>query len=165
MRRIFERLRDNEGALKREVRWKLAALIAREAAERRGGHSPREAWEGARQAQDISGRVRGVQRAIEGKAKEYGVPVIRINPRDTSGVCPMHGAEIIYSGRDRRGTCSEGGEVMAQGRGSAYNLLSRAPGGDGGDGRCPEPPEVGSRGWGPLAVGPDGRPWAQSDCP
>ncbi|MFP3137831.1 MAG: hypothetical protein RXS42_06330 [Nitrososphaeria archaeon] len=33
-RRIFERLRDNEGVLKREVRWKLAALIAREAAKR-----------------------------------------------------------------------------------------------------------------------------------
>jgi hypothetical protein len=134
------------------VRWKLAALIAREAAERRGGHSPREAWEGARQAQDISGRVRGVQRAIEGKAKECGVPVIRINPRGTSGVCPMHGAEIIYSGRDRRGTCSEGGEVMAQGRGSAYNLLSRAPGGDGGDApsRLRSVPVDG----GPLPLGP-----------
>jgi transposase len=74
-----------------------------------------------------------MQRAIEEKAKEYGVPVIRTNPRNTSRVCPMHGAEIIYSGRDRRGTCSEGGEVWHRNAVAYHNLLSRALGGDGGD--------------------------------
>jgi Transposase and inactivated derivatives len=53
---------------------------------------------------------KGVQRAIEEKAREYGVPVIYVDPRNTSKVCPIHGAEIIY-GRNRHGTCSRGGET------------------------------------------------------
>jgi transposase len=74
-----------------------------------------------------------MKRAIEGKAKEYGVPVIYVNPRNTSRVCPMHGAEITYSGRDRRSTRPEGGEMWHRDAAACYNLLSRGLGGDGGD--------------------------------
>jgi len=72
-----------------------------------------------------------MQRAIEEKAREYGVPVIYVNPRNTSRICPIHGAEIVY-GKDRHGTCSRGGETWHRDVVACYNLLLRALGGDGG---------------------------------
>jgi transposase len=74
---------------------------------------------------------KGIQRAIEEKAREYGVPVIYVNPRNTSRTCPIHGAKIVY-GRDRHGTCSKGGETWHRDAVACYNLLLRALGGDGG---------------------------------
>jgi transposase len=74
---------------------------------------------------------KGVQRAIEEKAREYGVPVIYVNPKNTSRKCPIHGAKIVY-GRDRHGTCSKGGETWHRDAVACYNLLLRALGGDGG---------------------------------
>ncbi|MFP3309401.1 MAG: transposase [Acidilobus sp.] len=74
---------------------------------------------------------KGVQRAIEEKAREYGVPVIYVNPKNTSRTCPIHGAKIVY-GRDRHGTCSKGGETWHRDAVACYNLLLRALGGDGG---------------------------------
>jgi len=72
-----------------------------------------------------------MQTTIEEKAREYGVPVIYIDPRNTSRACPIHGAEMIY-GKDRRGTCSKGGETWHRNVVACYNLLLRALGGDGG---------------------------------
>jgi len=72
-----------------------------------------------------------VQRAIEEKVREYGVPVIYVNPKNTSRTCPIHGAEIVY-GKDRHGTCSKGGETWHRDVVACYNLLLRALGGDGG---------------------------------
>jgi len=72
-----------------------------------------------------------MQRAIEEKAREYGVPVIYVDPRNTSKVCPIHGAEIVY-GRNRHGVCSKGGETWHRDVVACYNLLLRALGGDGG---------------------------------
>ncbi len=43
------------------------------------------------------------------KAKEYGVPVLMVDSRDTSKICPIHKATIEY-GEDRIGVCSKGGE-------------------------------------------------------
>jgi Transposase and inactivated derivatives len=75
---------------------------------------------------------KGMQRAIEEKAREYGVPVIYVDPRNTSKVCPIHGAEIVY-GRNRHGVCSRGGETWHRDVAACYNLLLRALGDDGGD--------------------------------
>jgi len=142
-RKIFKRLSNNEGALKKEIRWKLAALIAREAARRQAaivlerlGREPAKGMIERIKDPQLRHRVfqaafKGVQRAIEEKAREYGVPVIYVDPRNTSRTCPIHNAEIIY-GRDRRGTCSKGGETWHRDVVACYNLLLRALGGDGG---------------------------------
>jgi len=142
-RRVLRRLSSNEKALKRDIRWKLAALIAREAARRQAaivlerlGKEPAKGMIERIKDPQLRHRVyqaafKGMQRAIEEKAREYGVPVIYVDPRNTSRTCPIHGAEIIY-GRDRHGTCSKGGETWHRDAVACYNLLLRALGGDGG---------------------------------
>ena len=142
-RKIFKGLSNNEGALKREIRWKLAALIAREAARRQAaivlerlGKEPAKGMIERIKDSQLRHRVfqaafKGMQRAIEEKAREYGVPVIYVDPRNTSKVCPIHGAEIVY-GKDRHGVCSKGGETWHRDVVACYNLLLRALSGDGG---------------------------------
>jgi len=142
-RRIFKRLSNNERALKREIRWKLATLIVREAARRQAaivleglGREPANHMIEHIKNPQLRHRIfqaafKGVQRAIEEKAREYGVPVIYVNPKDTSKRCPIHGAEIVY-GRNRHGVCSRGGETWHRDVVGCYNLLLRALGGDGG---------------------------------
>jgi len=81
-RKVFRRLGSNERALKREIRWKLATLIVREAArrqaaivlERLGKEPARSMIEHVKDPQ-LRHRVfqaafKGVQRAIEEKARE-----------------------------------------------------------------------------------------------
>jgi IS605 OrfB family transposase len=143
-RKIFKRLGNNERALKREIRWKLATLIVREAAKRQAaivlerlGKGPANHMIEHIKNPQLRHRVyqvafKGMQRAIEEKAMEYGVPVIYVDPRNTSKVCPIHGAEIVY-GKDRHGVCSKGGETWHRDVVACYNLLLRALGGDGGD--------------------------------
>jgi IS605 OrfB family transposase len=143
VRRVFRRLGGNERALKREIRWKLAALIAREAARRQAaivlerlGKEPAKGMIERIKDPQLRHRVfqaafKGVQRAIEEKAREYGVPVIYVDPRNTSRTCPIHRAEIVY-GRNRHGVCSRGGETWHRDVVACYNLLLRALGGDGG---------------------------------
>jgi transposase, IS605 OrfB family, central region len=143
-RRVFRRLGSNEKALKRDIRWKLAALIAREAARRQAaivlerlGREPANNMIERIKDPQLRHRVfqaafKGMQRAIEEKAREYGVPVIYVDPRNTSKVCPIHGAEIVY-GRNRHGVCSRGGETWHRDVAACYNLLLRALGDDGGD--------------------------------
>jgi transposase len=75
---------------------------------------------------------KGVQRAIEEKAREHGVPVIYVNPRNTSRVCPIHNAPIAYRNGSRVGRCSKGGELWHRDVVACYNLLLRARLGDGG---------------------------------
>ncbi|MFP3231838.1 MAG: transposase [Acidilobus sp.] len=142
-RRVFRRLSNNERLLKREVRWKLATLIVREAARRQAaivlemlGREPAKGMIERIKNPQLRHRIfqaafKGMQKAIEEKAREHGVPVIYVDPRNTSKVCPVHGAEIIY-GKDRRGTCSRGGETWHRDVVACYNLLLRALGGDGG---------------------------------
>jgi transposase, IS605 OrfB family, central region len=143
-RKVFKRLSNNERVLKKEIKWKLAALIVREAVkrqaaivlERLGKETAKRMIEHIKNPQ-LRYRIsqaafNGVQRAIEEKAKEYGVPVIYVNPRNTSKVCPIHGTEIIYDGRNRHGVCSKGGETWHRDVVACYNLLLRALGGDGG---------------------------------
>jgi len=143
VRRVLRRLGNNEKALKKGVRWKLAALIVREAARRQAaivlerlGKEPANHMIKRIKDHQLRHRVyqaafKGVQRAIEEKAREYGVPVIYVDPRNTSKICPIHGTEIIY-GRNRHGVCSKGGETWHRDVVACYNLLLRALGGDGG---------------------------------
>jgi len=77
---------------------------------------------------------KGVQRAIEEKAREHGVPVIYVNPRNTSRVCPIHNAPIAYRNGGRVGRCSKGGELWHRDVVASYNLLLRARLGSG---HCP----------------------------
>ena len=142
-RKIFRRLGSNEKALKKEVRWKLAALIVREAARRQAaivlerlGREPAKGMIERIKDPQLRHRVyqaafKGIQKAVEEKAREYGVPVIYVDPRNTSRTCPIHGAEILY-GKDRHGVCSKGGETWHRDVAACYNLLLRALGGDGG---------------------------------
>jgi len=142
-RRVLKRLGNNEKALKREIRWKLAALIVREAARRQAaivlerlGREPVNHMIERIKNPQLRHRIyqaafKGVQAAIEEKAREYGVPVIYVDPRNTSKICPIHGAEIVY-GRNRHGVCSKGGETWHRDVVACYNLLLRALGGDGG---------------------------------
>jgi putative transposase len=53
--------------------------------------------------------LKGELNAIIDKAREYGVPVLMVDPRNTSKICPIHNALIEY-GEDRIGVCSKGGE-------------------------------------------------------
>ena len=53
--------------------------------------------------------MKGELNAIIDKAKEYGMPVLMVDPRNTSKICPIHKAIIEY-GEDRIGICSKGGE-------------------------------------------------------
>ena len=142
-RKIYRRLSSNERALKRDIRWKLAALIVREATKRQAaivlerlGREPARSMIEHIKNPQLRHRVfqaafKGLQRAIEEKARKYGVPVIYVDPRNTSRTCPIHGAEIVY-GRDRHGVCSRGGETWHRDVVACYNLLLRALGGDGG---------------------------------
>ena len=143
-RKIFKRLGNNERALKREIRWKLATLIVRQAAKRQAaivlerlGKGPANHMIEHIRDPQLRHRIfqaafKGMQAAIEEKAREYGVPVIYVDPRNTSKVCPIHGAEIVY-GKDRHGVCSRGGETWHRDVAACYNLLLRALGDDGGD--------------------------------
>jgi transposase len=74
---------------------------------------------------------KGVQKAIEEKAKEYGVPVIYVDPRNTSKICPIHSALIIYRNGSRVGKCSKGRELWHRDVVACYNLLLRARLGNG----------------------------------
>jgi transposase len=80
---------------------------------------------------------KGVQRAIEEKAREHGVPVIYVDPRNTSRVCPIRNAPIAYRNGGRVSRCSKGGELWHRDVVACYNLLLRARLGDGGTAPSP----------------------------
>ncbi|MDT7890062.1 MAG: zinc ribbon domain-containing protein [Desulfurococcales archaeon] len=44
--------------------------------------------------------MKGELNTIIDKAMEYGVPVLMVDPRNTSKICPIHNASIEY-GEDR----------------------------------------------------------------
>nr|WP_232216797.1 transposase [Desulfurococcus amylolyticus] len=69
---------------------------------------------------------RGVQRAIEEKAREYGVPVIYVDPKNTSRLCPVHGSKIVYGDESRIGKCERGGEIWHRDVAAVWNLLLKA---------------------------------------
>jgi len=139
-RKILRKLREEER--KEDTRWKIANIIVREAVKQGYGIVLEDL--GDKPAENMISRIRdeqlrhrifqaafkGIQRAIEEKAKEHSVPVIYVNPRNTSKQCPIHRSEIRYNG-SRTGICSLGKEKWHRDVVACYNLLLKALGGDG----------------------------------
>jgi len=110
-----------EGKKKRDYRWKTANLIVRDALRTRGiivverisGDDIRVMIARYKNKQlrhrIYQSALKGELNAIIDKAREYGVPVLMVDPRNTSKICPIHNAPIEY-GEDRIGICSKGGE-------------------------------------------------------
>ncbi|BDR92811.1 RNA-guided endonuclease InsQ/TnpB family protein [Vulcanisaeta souniana] len=140
-RRIMGRLKERKR--KDDVRWKIANIIVRFAHEKRYAIILEKL--GKKPASNMIKRIgdkqlrhrifqasfRGVQKAIEEKAKEYGVPIIYVDPKNTSRLCPIHSAVIVYSNSSRVGKCSKGGELWHRDAVACWNLLLRARLGDG----------------------------------
>ncbi|MCD6095954.1 MAG: transposase [Thermoprotei archaeon] len=143
MRRLKERMK------KQDIKWKIANLIVKVAYEKRNAIVLEKL--GKKSANNMIKRIRdrqlrhrifqasfrGNQKAIEEKAKEYGVPVIYVNPKNTSRLCPVHNAPIIYSSGSRMGKCSKGGEIWHRDVVACWNLLLKALRGDGGNAPSP----------------------------
>jgi IS605 OrfB family transposase len=140
--RVLRRLKERRK--KCDLRWKLANIITRAAKERqyavvleRLGKNPAKDMINRIDDEQLRHRIyqasfKGVQKAVEEKAKERGVPVIYADPRKTSRMCPVHNAKIVYSDGSRVGRCSKGGEPWHRDVVACYNLLLRARLGDGG---------------------------------
>jgi len=71
-----------------------------------------------------------MKNAIVEKAREFGVPVILVNPSYTSTVCPVHGTKIVYQpdggSAPRVGVCEKGKEKWHRDLAALYNLRKRA---------------------------------------
>jgi IS605 OrfB family transposase len=146
-RKIFRKLKERRK--KSGLRWKLANIVVRVAREKRYAVVLEEL--GEEPAKDMTNHIgdyqlrhrvyqasfKGVQKAIEEKAKEHGVPVVYVDPRNTSRVCPIHNAPIAYRNGSRVGRCSKGGELWHRDVVACYNLLLRARLGDGGNAPSP----------------------------
>jgi IS605 OrfB family transposase len=124
-REVGRKLREKDKKL--DVRRKLAKLIVLEAYESRSAiiledlskRAPEHMVEDAKDKQLRSRIYRSafssMRRAIVEKAREFGVPVILVDPSHTSTVCPVHGTKIIYQpdggNAPRVGVCERGEEV------------------------------------------------------
>jgi IS605 OrfB family transposase len=133
----------NERKRKNDLRSKLANIIVRVASEKQysivlerlGKHPARNMINHIKDDQ-LRHRIyqasfKGVQKAIEEKAREHGVPVVYVNPENTSRACPIHDSLIVYENGSRIGICSRGGELWHRDVVACYNLLLRASLGDG----------------------------------
>jgi len=154
-RKALRRLR--EGDIKEDIKWKIANIIIQTAYTKRYaivleklGERPAKGMIKSVEDPKLRHRLyqaafKGIQKAIEEKAKEYSVPIIYINPRNTSKLCPVHKAPIDYDGRMRLGKCTAGGEVWHRDVVAAWNLLLRARG-DGSTAPSPGPVGRAARG-------------------
>jgi IS605 OrfB family transposase len=134
-RKAMKKLR--EGKKKRDYGMKTANMIVREAMRTRGVIVvERISGEDIRvmiaRYRDKQLRHRIYQSALKGelntivdKAREYGVPVLMVDPRNTSKICPIHNAPIEY-GEDRIGICSKGGERWHREVTALINLYFKA---------------------------------------
>jgi IS605 OrfB family transposase len=140
-RRVLRRLKERRK--KSDLKWKLANIVVRVAREKQyavileelGEEPAREMINHVKDDQ-LRHRIyqasfKGVQRAIEEKAREHGIPVVHVDPRNTSRMCPVHNAKIVYSNGCRIGRCSKGGELWHRDVVACYNLLFRARLGNG----------------------------------
>ncbi|MET1128336.1 MAG: IS200/IS605 family accessory protein TnpB-related protein, partial [Thermoproteota archaeon] len=137
------------GGKKNDIGWKLANTVVRTAYEKQYAIVLEKL--GKRAANSMIKRIKdkqlrhrvfqasfkGVQRAIEEKAGEYGVPIVYVNPRNTSKLCPIHHEPIIYSNGSRTGRCSKGGELWHRDVVAVWNLLFKALRGDGSNAPSP----------------------------
>jgi IS605 OrfB family transposase len=125
------------------LRWKLANVVTRVARERHYAIVLEEL--GDEPAKDTINHInddrlrhrvyqasfKGVQKAVEEKAKEHGVPVVYVDPRNITRTCPVHSAEIAYINGSRVGRCPRGWGSWHRDFVARYNLLLRARLGDG----------------------------------
>jgi IS605 OrfB family transposase len=135
-RRVLRKLKDRRR--KSNLRWKLANIVIRVAGMKQYvivleklGKNPARGMINHIRDEQLRHRIyqasfKGVQKAVEEKAREHGAPVIYVDPRNTSKMCPVHNARIIYSNGGRIGKCSKGGELWHRDVVACYNLLLRA---------------------------------------
>ncbi|MEM1610427.1 MAG: transposase [Sulfolobales archaeon] len=140
-KKIMRKLKERKK--KDDTRWKIANIVVRTAFEKgyavvleRLGKKPAEKMISRIRDKQLRHRIfqasfKGAQRAIEEKAREYGVPIVYEDPRNTSRQCPIHNAEIVYENGSRIGVCSAGGEKWHRDVASLWNLYLRARPGDG----------------------------------
>ncbi len=154
-RKVLKKLKERKKKL--DIRWKIANIIVRTAYERRYAIVVEKL--GKRVANNMAKRVKdkqlrhrifqasfkGIQKAVEEKAREHGVPVIYINPKNTSKLCPIHNSPIIYSNGSRIGTCSKSKELWHRDIVACWNLLLKAQRGDGSN--APSPIKRSVDGW------------------
>jgi IS605 OrfB family transposase len=140
VRRKLRKLRERDK--KADIRRKLAKLIVKEAFESKSAiileDLPRRAPEHMiKDIKDKQLRLRiyrsafsSMKNAIVEKAREFGVPVILVNPSHTSSICPVHGAKIVYrpdgGSAPRVGVCEKGKERWHRDVVALYNLKKRA---------------------------------------
>ncbi|PUA33845.1 MAG: transposase [Zestosphaera tikiterensis] len=142
-RKIFKKLK--ERYRKNDVKLKIANIIVRAAYEKQYaivledlGEKPAESMIKKIKNDQLRHRIfqasfKGIQKAIEKKAKEYGIPIIYVNPKNTSKTCPIHKVKIRYNNNTRIGKCSKGGELWHRDVVACWNLLIKAYLGDGSD--------------------------------
>jgi len=133
-KKVMKKLKERKK--KKDIKYKVANIVVREAKKRKAGIvleklKKNVANEMLKHIRDDQLRDRifqasfkGMQKAIEEKAKEQGVPVYYVNPKNTSKLCPIHHCEIEY-GKDRHGICKVGGEIWHRDVVAVYNILSR----------------------------------------
>ena len=140
-RKVLRKLKERKK--KSDIRWKIANIIVRVAYEKRYAIVLEKL--GKRVANNMIKRIRdrqlrhrifqasfsGVQRAIVEKARELGVPLIYVNPKYTSKLCPIHNTPINYDNSSRIGRCSTSGELWHRDVVACWNLLFKALRGDG----------------------------------
>ncbi|ACP37954.1 transposase, IS605 OrfB family [Sulfolobus islandicus M.14.25] len=140
VRRKLKRLREKHK--KADIRRKSAKLIVKGAYEIRSAivleDLPKRVPEHmVKNVKDKQLRLRiyrsafsSMKNAIIEKAREFGVPVILVNPSYTSTVCPVHGCKIVYQPdggyAPRVGACEKGKEKWHRDVVALYNLRRRA---------------------------------------
>ncbi|MBB5254231.1 RNA-guided endonuclease InsQ/TnpB family protein [Sulfurisphaera ohwakuensis] len=140
VKRKLRKLR--EGDKKVDVRRKFAKLVVMEAFESGSAivleDLPRNTPEHmVKDVRDSQLRLRiyrsafsSMKNAVVEKAREFGVPVILVNPSYTSSTCPVHGSKIVYQpdggNAPRVGVCEIGKERWHRDVVALYNLLRRA---------------------------------------
>jgi len=122
---------------KQDVRWKLANIIVGVAYGKQYavvledlGRKPANNMVERVKDKQLRHRIfqasfKGIQKAIEEKAREYGVPVVYVNPKNTSKLCPVHKTLIHYD-NIKIGRCCMGNELWHRDVVACWNLLMRA---------------------------------------
>lgn len=139
-REVRRKLRERDKKL--DVRRKFAKLIVKEAFGSRSAIVLEDLPRGVPEhmvkgVKDKQLRLRiyrsafsSMKNAIVEKAREFGVPVILVDPSYTSSICPVHGSKIIYQpdggSAPRVGVCGKGGERWHRDVVALYNLRKRA---------------------------------------
>ncbi len=146
-RKVLRKLKERKK--KSDIKWKIANIVVRTAHEKQhaivlenlGKKAADSMIEKIKDAQlrhrIFQASFRGIQNAIREKAREYGVPVVPVSPRNTSKLCPLHNSHIDYDkahdDSSRVGKCSVGGELWHRDVAACWNILFRALRGDGSD--------------------------------